>query len=199
MPAFKWIAPIVAVLAVLLLPAMEATAPLVAPQGWTIAQVATAAVRPQSRRSLQDAIRRVRDLEGQFGARPSPAQQRALWIAGAIPAALLLAGGAALLSFPWLLLGWRRALIANAAVGGAGCGYSLIAARWLTRVVQTTAAQLLGRAQQGALSGVLSQLGVKPLPQFAGQFAVSAQAGLWVLLLAFLAMLVWPGTNDRAG
>ncbi|HET9785212.1 MAG TPA: hypothetical protein VFP94_09695 [Terriglobales bacterium] len=192
MPVLKWIAPIVALLAVLLLPAIEATAPLAAPQGWTIAQVATAAVRPQSRHSLQDAIHRVRDLEPQFNLRPSPAQRRALWIAGAIPVALLLAGAAALLSFLWLLLGWRRALIANAALGCAACVYSLIAAWWLTRVVQTAAAQLLESAQQGPLGGVLSQLGVKPLPQFAAQFALSPQAALWVLLLAFLAMLVWP-------
>lgn len=192
MPALKWISPIIALLAVLLLPAIEVAAPLVAPQGWTIAQVATAAVRPQSRRSLQDAIHRLRDLERQFGARPSPALQRALWIAGAIPAALLLAGAAAVLSFLWLLLGWRRALIADAVVGLAACTYALIASWWLTRVAQTAATQLLGRAQQGAPGGLLSQLGVKPLPQFAGQLAISPQAGLWVLLLALAATLIRP-------
>jgi hypothetical protein len=165
---------------------------LVAPQGWTIAQVATAAVRPQSRHSLQDTLHRLRDFERQFGARPSPAQRRALWIAAAIPAALLLAGAAALLSFLWLLLAWRRAVVINSIIGLAACVYAMAAAWWLTRVAQTAAAQLLSRAQHGSLGGVLSQLGVKPLPQLAAQFSLSPQPGLWALLLALAATLIRP-------
>src|SRR6185437_517374 len=194
MKGLRWVAVLVAVAATLVLPAVEARAPVVEAQSWTIGQIGAAVVRPKQRNSLQDAIRRVREAERQIGAQPSAGMKRAAWVGGAIPAALLVAGAAAVLSWVWLLLGWRRALAADAIVGVAACGYALIASWWLTREVQTAAAQVLQQAQQGPLGGFLHQLGVKPLPQWAGQFALAPQAGVWVLLLAFLALLAIPQT-----
>ncbi|HEY8056826.1 MAG TPA: hypothetical protein VIE13_13045 [Terriglobales bacterium] len=193
MKGLRWVVATVAVAATLVLPAVEARAPMVKAQSWTIGQIGEAVVRPKQRKSLQDAIRRVREAERQIGA--SPGMKRAAWVGGAIPAALLVAGAAAVLSWVWLLLGWRRALAANAIVGVVACGYALIASWWLTREVQTAAAQVLQQAQQGPLGGFLHQLGVKPLPQWAGQFALAPQAGVWVLLLAFLALLAIPQTD----
>ncbi|HUX67428.1 MAG TPA: hypothetical protein VMV31_08055 [Terriglobales bacterium] len=206
----RWLAPAVAVGAVFLLPALRLTLPLVAPAQWTVAELAEEAVRATPGRaqpgggpspSLRALLRQAQALRRQWS--PSPPAGGAgadeltlgLALAALIPVMAVLAGLCALLSLLWQ--GWRhpRLGLFTAGVGLAATGYALGAAWWLTRALQAEVAQFFARAQH-SFGGLLRGLDWKALQAgLGGPLGVVPQAGLYVLALAFVAMLVAPAED----
>ncbi|MGH9482658.1 MAG: hypothetical protein ACRD1L_11275 [Terriglobales bacterium] len=200
----RWGGPVLALAAVLFLPALQVSAPLLEPVQWSVADLGMQAVRaahaqpgsnPQSP-SLSTMLRQARGLWQQFGGHAAGGGRNlglALALAALIPAMALAAGLCALLSWAWLAVRWRRAYAINAGVGLAAGAYSSVASWWLTRLLHGEEVRLLARAQHslGDLLGAQLARGVHAA--LAAPFGLTPQAGLFVLLLAFAVMLIWPG------
>ncbi len=188
-----------AVLAVILLPALRAQAPLVTAREWTVGQLgaeAVHAVRAQPKPgqpSLRDIVRQAQTLARLFGGgKTSPELQRALTLGALVPLAAIVAGLCALLSLLWLGLRWRWVYLADAIAGLAACAYAIVASRALTHVAQAD----LTRAQQG-LPGLLHRFGLKidaPAPLAIG---LVPEIGLYVIGVLFIAMLLLPLPHQR--
>lgn len=198
MRALRWTASILALLAMIFLPALTAEAPLTTPRQWTIGQLATEAVhsatapRQPGRPSLREIIHKAQQLNREFGGGPpSPRLQRTITLAALIPLAAVSAGLCALLSFLWLALrlGWLYWL--DALIGLLSCAYAILASWLLTRAAQAEITRLLAHLQHG-LSGLLRGLSLKLPPQLQSSVGVHPEVGLYILGLLFLAMLILP-------
>ncbi|HVA65282.1 MAG TPA: hypothetical protein VNF74_16290 [Terriglobales bacterium] len=198
----RWLAPAVAVAAVFLLPALRLAVPLLAPAQWTVAELAAETVRARSAQpakasqpSLRSLLRQAQGLQREWS--PGPASNRngltlGLALAALIPVMAILAGLCALLSLLWQAWRHPRLALTTAAVGLAATGYAVGAAWWLTRALRIEVAQFFARAQH-SFGGLLRGLDWNALQAgLAGPLGVVPQAGLYVLALAFLAMLVAP-------
>ncbi len=199
----RFLGPVVAVAALFLLPALRLALPLLPSAEWTAAEVgfevvhgaqAGAPARPggAAQPDLPSMLRQARDLQRQLGGGGSAPMNKGFAAAALIPAAALAAGLFALLSWLWLLLGWRPAAMVNAALGAAASLYAIVASAWLTDLARSAAAQAMARMQQN-LSGIMRTLDWSKLGrQLAGNIGLVPQAGLYVLLFAFLAILIAP-------
>lgn len=209
------IASLLAVVVTVAVPALRATAPLIAPAQWTIADLAVEAARaaiPHAASgqgtpggppaNLQRGLDQARALWHEFHGRSaatSPAAQRrmdaALAAAALIPVLAIVAGLCALLSL--LFVWWRRGrwLVGAAIAGAVASAYVIAASWWLTHMVRTELTQVMGTVQQ-RWGGLITALGGHTLTAtLTSAFGLEPQAGLYVLLLAFVAMLVLP--DDR--
>ena len=198
----RWLAPAVAVGAVFLLPALRLSLPMLAPAQWTVAELAAETV-PRAERSpgnaqapsLRALLRQAQALRREWS--PGPASNRngltlGLALAALIPVMAILAGLCALLSLLWQAWRHPRLGLTTAAAGLAATGYAIGAAWWLTRAMRSEVAQFFARAQH-SFGGLLRGLDWNALQAgLAGPLGVVPQAGLYVLGLAFLAMLVAP-------
>ncbi|MGH9466921.1 MAG: hypothetical protein ACRD1Y_06160 [Terriglobales bacterium] len=204
---------VIAILAALFLPALSAVAPFTHAREWTIGQLGAEAVhsfhnrhaasqKPETGRpGLHEILNRAEALQREFGGRPpSPGLRRAITLAALIPVAAVVAGICAVLSLLWLALRLRWIYLAGAIVGLLGCVYAVIASRLLTRAAQAEVAHLLARAQHG-LAGLLHGLGIQAqLPhQLSTALGIAPEAGLFVLGLMFIAMLLMPISDAKAG
>lgn len=191
--------------AALFMPALKGVAPVLEPAQWRVADLAAEAVhtlRPNSappanpgQPRLSDILRQSRSLWQDFGGngrRNSASLAWGLALAALIPATALLAGACACLSWIWLLGRWRRAFAIGAAVGLAAAAYAVVASWWLTRLLHSEQARLLTRLQH-SLQGLLgARIAHGVQAGLAGPVGLTSEAGLYVLLLSFLAMLMWP-------
>lgn len=198
------IAALLAVVVVVAIPALRASAPLTAPAQWTIADLATGAARALTRRSgpnrppaaLNHWLEEARSLGREFHGASPGAQRRldmALALAALIPVLAIAAGLCAGLSL--ILALWRRQrwLAGPAIVGAVSTSYVIAASWWLTRMVHTELTQVAAGVQQ-RWGGLITALGGHTLTAaLTTPLGLEPQAGLYVLLLAFLAMLVLPG------
>lgn len=196
-------------------PALRATAPLTAPAQWTIADLAAGAVHAATHRpapagqpdTLNDWLGQARSLWRQFHGAASPAGQRrmsaALALAALIPVLAIVAGLCALLSLLFVLWPRRRWLIGAAMVGAASSAYVIAASWWLTHMVRAELTQAFAVAQQrwggliAALAGGGSSGGNALTAALTTSLGLEPQAGLYVLLLAFVAMLLLPEGRGR--
>ncbi|MGH9412638.1 MAG: hypothetical protein ACRD0Y_02755 [Terriglobales bacterium] len=203
MRALQWAASILAVLAMIFLPALTAKSPLTSPRQWTIGTLGAEAVhlatgpRQPGRPSLKEIIHKAQALNQEFGGRgASPRLRRAITLAALIPVAAVIAGLCALLSLLWLALriGWLYWL--DALIGLIACAYAIIAGWLLTRAAQSEMKHLLSRLQHG-LGGLLHGLSLRLPPQLQSSVGVVPEVGLYVLGLLFVAMLILP--RPRAG
>lgn len=198
-----WLAPLLAVAAVAMLPALQARVPFAPPAEWTIGQLGMELVRQTSqgtgdnnqRPNFREMLRQARQWQQEFGGRTSSRQQRGvetgLALAGLIPVAALVAGLAAILCLLLAVARLRKLEIAAAIAGVGASAYAVGASLWLTRVAQAAAragvssaesklGQIFGGLHLPGLAAAVEQLGVRP------------EAGLYVVLLALLAVLVIP-------
>lgn len=204
MGLLRWVAPVVALAAALWLPALRVSAPVVGTADWTVAQLGAEAARAahppaeaqDSRPSLRSLLRQVESLRQEFGGRGQNARglDWALALAGLIPVMALLAGLCALLALVWQ--GWRHPRLGQgtAVIGLLAAAYAIGASWLLTRTLQAEVAGLFERAQH-SLGGLLRGLDLHSLQAGLGPLGVEPQAGLYVMELAFLAILLWP--SDR--
>ena len=196
----SWILPLLAVV-VLALPALQLRAPLLASRQWSVADLGREAVgwapaHPSSHRpELKDILHQAQKLQHQFGGTSRTAGRRLDWalaLAALIPVAALLGGICALACLALALLRSWRWLRLPAAVGLVSTCYSALAAVWMTHVARTQAESAAGRAaaQLGSLLGHLNlSATVNSLTQ---QFALQPSIGLYLLILLFAAMVLWP-------
>lgn len=194
MRPLRWFASILAVAAMIFLPALSATAPLLGAREWTVGQLGVEAVRAVSAKpkpgqpSLRDVLHQAQALQQQFGGRSaSPRTRRALALAALIPVAAIVAGLCAILSLVWLGLRWRWVYWAGAGVGVLACIYAIIAARVLNAAAAAQVARL-----QHSISGLLGRLGLAGHAQVQISLGVTPEIGLYVLGVLFVAMLVVP-------
>lgn len=195
------IAPVLAVVMVFAVPALRATAPLARPAQWTIASLGAGAARAASHRGQSSSdlhrwLDEARSLWQQFhGAKPGAqhAMTRALTLAALIPVLAIVAGICAILSLIfqlWYRPGWFR----GAAIAGlASSAYVIAASWWLTHMMRTGLAEVIASFQQ-RWGGLIAALGGHNLTAaLSTPLGLVPQAGLYVLFLAFIAMLVLPG------
>ncbi|HEY7837909.1 MAG TPA: hypothetical protein VIC54_04875 [Terriglobales bacterium] len=203
------IAAILALVVAATVPALRATAPLTAPAQWTIADLAAGAVRAATRRpapagqpdTLNHWLGQARSLWRQFHNTASAGAQRrmsvALALAAMIPVLAIVAGVCAVLSLIFVLWRRRRWLMGTALVGAASSAYVITASWWVTHLARTELTQALAAVQQrwGGLIAALaggSSGGHALTAALPASLGLEPQAGLYVLLLAFLAMLLLP-------
>lgn len=205
-----WIAALLALLAMLFLPALRASAPLTTPAEWTIGQLAVELGRASSQASqpsgqrrpaLRPLLQRAEDTIREFGGNGNNATRRrletALALGALIPIAALLAGLCALLGLLFTAWPVRWAHRLAAAAGVAASAYAIGASWWLTRTAQTAADALVANLQH-RLGGLLGGLNLDGLGrQTRAAIGLWPEAGLFVLLLAFTAMLVLPPPHRR--
>ncbi|MGH9476104.1 MAG: hypothetical protein ACRD1C_07200 [Terriglobales bacterium] len=130
MRPLRWFASILAVLALALLPALSAEAPLLGAREWTVGQLALEAVRAATAKpkpgqlSLRDIIHQAQSLQREFGGtNPSPTTQRALALAALVPLAAIVAGVCAILSLLWLVL--EQIHPRGSTAEGSACGFDI--------------------------------------------------------------------------
>ncbi len=203
----RFLGPALAVAALFALPALRLVLPMLPPAQWSVAGMA-AEIMPAARSNppappgarqpdLRELLRQARTMQQQFGGGGDAGLQRGFAAAALIPAAALAAGVLALLSWLWLLLGWRAVAMVNAAGGAAAALYAIGASAWLTHLARAAAAQAMARMQQN-LSGIMRTLDWGKLGhELAGNIGLVPEAGLYVLLLAFLAILLAPPAQRR--
>lgn len=203
-------APILALIAIFFLPALRASAPMAVPQQWTVAGLSADAFhsafnrQDQNSPSLSSILRQAKRLRSEVGrARPVSGKWKlALVLAGLIPLAAVLAGICGGLSFLFALARWRRALQVVAVVGLTASLYAIGASWWMTRAARSDLQQLLAGVQQhygAVLAAILGSRGLAQLEHgFLQPLGLLPQAGLFVLALAFVAMLLLP-TPQSAG
>ena len=206
----RWAAPAVAVAAVFFLPALEASAPFSPAQSWSIAGLAGEITQAASTRagngagdsptSLRGLLQQARALRQQWpGGSPQgkAALDHAIELALLIPIAALLAGICALLSFLATALGRKLLLHASAILGLLGSLYAIAASWWLTRTARNAVDQALSRAQH-SFGGILNGLDWKRLQSgLTSPLGLAPQVGLFVLALAFLAVLIAPTASPN--
>src|SRR6185437_10178252 len=195
MRLLRWIMPLVATLALIALPALDFSAPLVASSSWSVAQLATGSAN----RDFQKVVRQGKALRDEFGgsAKPDSGLNRALLLVALTPAMALVAGLAALLSWLWMAWGKARVYTINALIGLAATAYVVGASWWLTHAAREAVAQALAKAQ-GQFGGLLGHVDWKSFQSgLAATLGLTPGPGLYVLFLVFLAMLAWPGTIAR--
>lgn len=195
------IPPVLAVAMVFAVPALRATAPLTRPVQWTVAELATTTVRAATRGSpgsspdLRRWLDEARTLWRQFHG-SSPSSQRgmawALAAAALIPVLAIVAGLCALLSLIFQL--WARRLwLRGAAIAGVfSSAYVIGASCWLTHMVRSGLAEVIA-AFQHRWGGLIAALDGNTLTSaLSTPLGLLPQAGLYVLLLAFVAILLLP-------
>jgi hypothetical protein len=205
-----YLAPAVAVAALFFLPALRLVLPLLPPAQWTVAGMAGDALHlahpgepGQPARAnppdLATLLRQAQAMQRQFGGNANPKLKAGFAAAALIPPAALLAGLFALLSWAWLLLGWRVAGLINALCGAAATLYAIAASAWMTALARAAATQAMANMQRN-LSGIMRTLDWAKLGrQLTGNIGLVSQPGLYVLLLAFVAILLVPPPGKRAG
>jgi hypothetical protein len=204
----RYLAPAVALAALFLLPALRLALPMLPAAQWTVAGLAAAAVQnahapgqglPPStgQPDLGTLLRQARGMEQQFGGRSNAKLDAGFAAAALIPLAALLAGVLALLSWLWLLLGWRLAGLINAVCGAAATLYAIVASARMTALARSAAADAIAHMQSN-LSGIMRTLDWAKLGhQLSGSIGLVPQPGLYVLLLAFAAMVAVPPAQRR--
>ncbi|MGH9393884.1 MAG: hypothetical protein ACRD1E_06915 [Terriglobales bacterium] len=205
----RWLAPAVATAAVFLLPALQAAAPFGASASWSVAGLGSEVVqaaRPQpgsgGQSSLRGLLQQVRSLRQEFGGgseETNTALRRALALAALIPLAALLAGICALAALAATAGQRPRVVLGCAGVGLAASLYAIAASWWLTHAARLEVARALSRAQH-SLGGLLGGLAAGPdwksmSAGLSASLGVFPQAGLYVLGLAFLAVLILPAPS----
>lgn len=201
-----WIRRLVPLLGVLgiFLPALTASIPLLPSHQWSAAQISVAAVRAsapndsqgsQNQPSLASLLRQARDMRkqlsqvtGRGGNVPA-----AFKLALLIPVAVVLAAACALLVLLGAWLRWGITVTVTAAFGVLCSGYTLIASWLLTRTLQSEVQQAIARTQQS-----LSFLHLDP-SSFTQNVGVTAGVGIYLMLLAFLILLVLPAKAELQG
>jgi len=213
------IAAILAVVVAATVPALRAVAPLTAPAQWTIADLAAGAVRAAIHHSANDGenggqpetlnhwLGQARSLWRQFHNTASAGAQRrmsvALALAAMIPVLAIVAGVCAVLSLIFVLWRRRRWLMGTALVGAASSAYVITASWWVTHLARSELTQALAAVQQrwggliAALAGGGNSGGHALTAALPAALGLEPQAGLYVLLLAFLAMLLLPEGRGR--
>lgn len=198
-----WIAPVLAVVAVLLLPALQGTLPFTPPAEWTIAQLGAELVHPGStgtntgaqHQDFRELLHQARQLQQELGG-GAPSRQRrsveiALALAALIPVAALLAGLGAILSLLFTIVRWRKLQVAAAILGIVTSAYAIAASLWLTRAAHAAARSGLASAET-KLGRLLGGLHLPSLEPAIEKLGVWPEAGLSVVLLALIAVLVIP-------
>lgn len=200
---YRWVAPVLAVVAVFLLPALRVTVPLLPSSEWTIAglgaQIGRSAAAPSNGQpALRERLRQMEDVRRELAgpaARPDHGLEVALALAALIPLTALLAGLCALASLGLAPARWRRWRLTVAWTGVFSTGYAIAASEWLTHVVHAQLAQWWTRAQHG-LGGLLQSLHLQTTAaQWINQVRLDPEIGLYLLCLVFLAMLLAPETT----
>lgn len=191
MRLLRWIAPLLATLALFALPAIEFSAPLVQASSWSVAQLGISLAQGHSK--FADTLHHAESLRQQFGGPSAGSGMHWPLVMGAlIPISALVAGLATLLS--WLWTAWAKPGVyyINAIVGLAASAYAIGASWWLTHAARLEVARGLAKAQAN-FGGALGKIDWKGLTSgLTGQVGVTPDVGLYVLFLIFLAMLVWP-------
>lgn len=196
----RWAGPILAVCAILFLPALRASAPLLPSAQWTVAELgveAARATRPgtpgtDAKPSLRTVLRRAQALRQEFGDNraASPQLGEALVLAAAIPATAILAGLCGFLCLLFQAFGRPRWLLGSALVGLAGTVYAIGASWWLTHAARLEVGRLMQQAQH-SLGGLLGGLDWKSLQSgIATPLGLAPEAGLYLLAIAFLLIVV---------
>lgn len=192
----RWAAPWLAVVAIFL-PALTAAAPWVPPQHWSAVELAADVAhlsRPHedggSHVNLQDLLRRMQDLRARFVRSPQSgtAVPLAFKLAVLIPVAVLLAGGCAI---ALAILSWRRLWrlsAVTATVGLIAALYATIVSLVLTNVVRNELAASIARAQHRYNLAALGQM----LAGMTGEVVLRPEAALYIMIFAFLAILLLP-------
>lgn len=195
--------PLIGVLGIFL-PALTASLPLLPSHEWSAVQIGTAAVKAsapghdaanQDRPSLASILRQASDMRkelsqvtGQGGNIPV-----AFKLALMIPVAVLLAAMCSLLVLLGSWLRWGMTVTVTASLGILCSGYTLIASWLLTRTLQEEVQQAIDRTQQS-----LSFLHIDP-SSFSHSVGMSAGVGVYLMLLAFLIMVVLPAAMVNEG
>lgn len=200
----RWLAAWVGVGA-LLAPALSFSAPGLAAQ-WTTVELATAVVPARAQPnagagakqpSAAEVLRDIGTLRRQWASWSGQSQASLPWsyrMVVAVPIALLLAGLCALLLLLAIAARWRAVIAPTAAVGLIASGYAIVAAALLTRSLHREIIAAALRAQRQAPLLPLFHLGTR----LGAAIHVRAEAGAYLMLAAFAALLLLPATGARA-
>jgi hypothetical protein len=196
----RWGAPCLAVIGIFL-PALSASAPLLAPQSWSVFDVCAAALHAapsgggqnQQQISLHDLLKHVEDVRSQLARHQGGGMPLEFKLALLTPAILIIAAFAALLMLVFSFARWWRSSAITAAVGVIASAYVISAAWLLTRAVQREVGTALERARHSFHLHALGELGAS----FADQLGLHAEAALYLMLFAFITVLVVPRPQPK--